>query len=133
MEIGCLHINNIDNYQLFLHSHKLAESMGKEVDFINLKKSNTVFNIQVIQGKLIYNNNNLKKDKYNKDKALLMGDCENKKTNIYKILFYSGRYNFSPDYISSLNGKVRPSDKRMYEGEKKKTIQVLVLHSLFII
>jgi len=64
MEIGCLHINNIDNYQLFLHSHKLAESMGKEVDFINLKKSNTVFNIQVIQGKLIYNNNNLKKMKF---------------------------------------------------------------------
>ncbi len=64
LDIAILTDSNIDNYQLFLHSQKLAETLGKEVDLIDLKKSNTVFNIQVIQGKLIYNNNNLKKMKF---------------------------------------------------------------------
>lgn len=67
----------------------------------------------------------LQKGKYNNDKALLMKDCYKLKNDVYQILFHSCKYNFSPDYISSLDGSVRPSDKRMHEGEKEKAHMVL--------
>ena len=67
----------------------------------------------------------ISKDSNNNDKALLLHRCEKIKKNTYKILFVSCKYNFSPNYISSLDATERPSDKELHEGEKEKTHAVI--------
>ena len=41
--------------------------------------------------------------------------------NVYKLIFKSGKYNHSPNYISRLDGSERTSDKNLDEGECEKT------------
>ncbi|KJS18375.1 MAG: hypothetical protein VR69_00655 [Peptococcaceae bacterium BRH_c4b] len=38
-----------------------------------------------------------------------------------KVIFKSCKYNHSPDYMSSIDGTERESDKQAHEGEKEKT------------
>ena len=40
---------------------------------------------------------------------------------LYKITFKSCKYNHAPDYMSSIDGSERATDKRLYEGEKELT------------
>ncbi|MGM0410798.1 MAG: type VII toxin-antitoxin system MntA family adenylyltransferase antitoxin [Bacillota bacterium] len=61
IDLAFLSEKEIDEYQLFLLAQKLADKVGKEVDLIDIKKASTVFKTQVIQGELIYNNDNYKK------------------------------------------------------------------------
>lgn len=61
IDIALLSDNKIDRYQLFLLAEKLADKLKKEVDLIDIKQASTVFKTQIIQGKLIYNDNNYKK------------------------------------------------------------------------
>lgn len=41
--------------------------------------------------------------------------------HIYKVIFKSCKYNHSPDYMSSLDGSERPTDKLLTEGDKELT------------
>ena len=41
--------------------------------------------------------------------------------HLYKIIFKSCKYNHSPDYMSSNDGSERPSDKKLFEGDKQLT------------
>jgi len=62
IDIAILNDREVDEYELFILSQKLADILKKEVDLIDLNKASTVFKIQIIKtGKLIYNSNNLKK------------------------------------------------------------------------
>ena len=59
IDIAFLRDKEIDEYELFLLSQKLADILKKEVDLIDLSKTSTVFKIQIIKtGKLIYNSDN---------------------------------------------------------------------------
>jgi hypothetical protein len=40
---------------------------------------------------------------------------------VIKLVFKSCKYNHSPDYMSSVDGSVRDSDKELHEGEKELT------------
>lgn len=52
-------------------------------------------------------------------------DSKVKEGNLYFIVFKSGKYNHSPDYISRINGSERKSDKALDEGECEKTHLVI--------
>jgi hypothetical protein len=67
----------------------------------------------------------IQKDSNNNDKALILENCEKITNNTYRVLLISCKYNFSPNYISSLDATERPSDKELYEGEKEKTHAVI--------
>ncbi|MFE9079836.1 hypothetical protein [Bacillus mobilis] len=40
---------------------------------------------------------------------------------VIEIIFKSCKYNHSPDYMSRVDGTVRPSNKQLDEGEKELT------------
>lgn len=62
IDIAILTDRQIDEYKLFILSQKLADTLKKEVDLVDLKKASTVFKVQIIKtGKLIYNSDNLRK------------------------------------------------------------------------
>lgn len=65
----------------------------------------------------IFNDTNTKKA------VDLAGILEETKEGIhmFKITFKSCKYNHSPDYMSSVDGSERASDKRLEEGEKELT------------
>lgn len=48
-------------------------------------------------------------------------DTKERTNNIFKLIYKSGKYNHSPNYISRLNGQERLSDKDLDEGECEKT------------
>lgn len=48
-------------------------------------------------------------------------DTKERTNNIFKMIYKSGKYNHSPNYISRLNGQERHSDKDLDEGECEKT------------
>lgn len=56
-------------------------------------------------------------------KQVDFGDLIQKKDRIifFKLIYKSGKYNHSPNYISRLNGQERLSDKDLDEGECEKT------------
>lgn len=61
-------------------------------------------------------------DKTKKAVAISNILCETKEGMIlYKIIFKSCKYNHSPDYMSSNDGSERPSDKKLYEGDRELT------------
>lgn len=39
----------------------------------------------------------------------------------FKIIFKTCKYNHSPDYMSSVDGSERPTDKRLHEGDRELT------------
>ncbi|MGG4549393.1 hypothetical protein ABER02_16650 [Rossellomorea marisflavi] len=41
--------------------------------------------------------------------------------DVIELVFKSCKYNHSPDYMSSVDGSVRPSSKELFEGEKELT------------
>lgn len=41
--------------------------------------------------------------------------------HLYKIVLKSCKYNHSPDYMSSIDGSERPTDKHIFEGDKELT------------
>lgn len=47
-----------------------------------------------------------------------------------EIIFKSCKYNHSPDYMSSVDGSVRPSHKQLHEGEKELTHLCMKVTSL---
>ena len=69
------------------------------------------------------------------EKSLLFRDEKNNKAisiesirdevkqgiHLIKCAFKSCKYNHSPDYMSSIDGSERPTDKLLYEGEKELT------------
>lgn len=61
VDIAFFSDNKIEEYQLFLLAQKLADILKKEVDLIDIKQASTVFRTQIMQGKLIYNNDDDKK------------------------------------------------------------------------
>lgn len=61
IDIAILSEREIDEYKLFLLAQKLADKLKKEVDLVDIKKASTVFKVQIIQGKLIFNKDNYKK------------------------------------------------------------------------
>lgn len=40
---------------------------------------------------------------------------------LIKVVFKSCKYNHSPDYMSSMDGSERPTDKQLFEGDKELT------------
>ncbi len=61
-------------------------------------------------------------------------DSKSLEGNIFKLIFKSGKYNHSPNYISRVNGSERTSDKALDEGECEKTHLVIdVISSSLII
>ena len=48
-------------------------------------------------------------------------DTKERINNIFKLIYKSGKYNHSPNYISRLDGQERLSDKDLDEGECEKT------------
>ncbi len=46
------------------------------------------------------------------------------------IVFKNCKYNHSPEYMSSIDGTERPSDKALYEGEKEKTHLLFQINNL---
>lgn len=61
IDLAFLSEDEVGEYQIFLLAQKLADKLKKEVDLIDIKQASTVFKMQIIQGKLIYNANNYKK------------------------------------------------------------------------
>lgn len=59
-----------------------------------------------------------KKEKYSKAISI---ENINKKENLFEIIFKNCKYNHSPKYMSSVDGKERVSDKKLIEGEKEIT------------
>lgn len=58
------------------------------------------------------------------NKAIVLGSiCEENRQGIhlYKVIFKSCKYNHSPDYMSSVDGSERPTEKRLSEGERELT------------
>lgn len=45
--------------------------------------------------------------------------------DVYKLIFRSCKYNHSPQYMSSIDGQVRDSDKQLFEGENELTHVVM--------
>lgn len=64
IDIAFLSEKKVDEYNLFLLAQKLAEKLRKEVDLVDIKKVSTVFKVQIIQGELIFNIDNYKKDNF---------------------------------------------------------------------
>ncbi|RSK27651.1 nucleotidyltransferase domain-containing protein [Bacillus sp. HMF5848] len=55
IDIAFLGNNMYDSYQLFIIGQELASKLGQEVDLIDLQKSSTVFQAQIVTtGKIIY-------------------------------------------------------------------------------
>ena len=52
-------------------------------------------------------------------------DSVNRKNDLFYLIFKSGKYNHSPNYISRLDGVERVSDKNLDEGECEKTHVVI--------
>ena len=50
--------------------------------------------------------------------------------HLVKIVFKSCKYNHNPNYMSSVDGSERTSDKRDYEGEKEKTHLCIRINNL---
>lgn len=50
--------------------------------------------------------------------------------DVIEIIFKSCKYNHSPDYMSSVDGSVRPSNKQLFEGEKELTHLCMKVTSL---
>lgn len=48
----------------------------------------------------------------------------------YEIRFKSCKYNHSPDYMSSTDGSERPTEKKLYEGDKEVTHLCIRIDSL---
>lgn len=64
----------------------------------------------------------LRVEKQNKAISVESILCETKhEKQIYKVVFKSCKYNHSPDYMSSLDGSERPTDKLLSEGDKELT------------
>ena len=61
IDIAFLSQKNLDEYKVFLIAQKLADQLNREVDLVDINKASTVLKAQIIQGKLIYNADNLKK------------------------------------------------------------------------
>lgn len=59
--------------------------------------------------------------KSNKAVSLLKIDKKEQGVGLYKIIFKSCKYNHSPEYMSSIDGSERPSNKRLDEGDKELT------------
>jgi hypothetical protein len=60
--------------------------------------------------------------RYNKAIALNAYSLNNFHADyVVKVVFKSCKYNHSPEYMSSIDGSERDSDKKPYEGEKEKT------------
>lgn len=61
-------------------------------------------------------------------------DSKSLEGNVFKLIFKSGKYNHSPNYISRVNGNERKSDKALDEGECEKTHLIIdVISSSLII
>lgn len=60
-------------------------------------------------------------------------DTKERTNNIFKLIYKSGKYNHSPNYISKLNGKERRSDKDLNEGECEKTHVVIDVNTSSLI
>lgn len=64
----------------------------------------------------------IRNEKQNKAVALESIYEENRKgLHFYKVIFKSCKYNHSPDYMSSIDGSERPTDKLLTEGDKELT------------
>lgn len=68
-----------------------------------------------------------------KSKKFWRLDSKSLKGNVFKLIFKSGKYNHSPNYISRLNGNERTSDKDLNEGECEKTHLVIDISSSSLI
>ena len=58
------------------------------------------------------------------NKAIALENVYEKKTQrlqLYEVTFKSCKYNHSPDYMSSVDGTERPTQKLLYEGDKELT------------
>lgn len=64
LDLAFLTSEEIDDYQRFLTAQKLASNLNIDVDLIDLSKASTVFKAQIIQGKLLYTKNKLKKQEF---------------------------------------------------------------------
>lgn len=64
----------------------------------------------------------IKREPSNKAEALELFEIYSRgETELVKIIFKSCKYNHSPNYMSSINGTERESDKSLNEGEKERT------------
>lgn len=74
--------------------------------------------LQNIKGK----NRLIRNERQNKAIALESIYEENRKgLRLYKVIFKSCKYNHSPDYMSSIDGSERPTEKLLTEGDKELT------------
>ncbi|MGM0472116.1 MAG: type VII toxin-antitoxin system MntA family adenylyltransferase antitoxin [Bacillota bacterium] len=64
IDLAFLADTTIDHYHLFLLANKLADKLQREVDLIDLQQASTVFKAQIIQGELIYVNDQQLKQEF---------------------------------------------------------------------
>lgn len=64
LDLAFLTSSEINDYHRFLSAQKLASKLNMEIDLIDLTKVSTVFKVQIIQGKLLYAKNKLKKQRF---------------------------------------------------------------------
>ncbi len=61
IDVGFLNEQKNDPYRIFLLSQELANIVGKDIDLVDMSKSSTVMQVQIISsGKIIYNANYVK-------------------------------------------------------------------------
>jgi predicted nucleotidyltransferase len=64
LDLAFLTSEEIDDYQRFLTAQKLASKLNIDVDLVDLKKASTVFQVQIIQGRLLYSKNKQQKQEF---------------------------------------------------------------------
>lgn len=64
LDLAFLTSKKIDDYQRFLTAQKMASKLNIDIDLIDLSRASTVFKAQIIQGKLLYAKNKVKKQEF---------------------------------------------------------------------
>jgi len=62
LDLAFLSDLKFDAYDIFLYANRLADSLGRDIDLIDLGKASTVLKAQIIgKGKVIFNGDNLRR------------------------------------------------------------------------
>lgn len=94
------------------------------VDFVDAT-GKSLYDKEKLVALFRYINQKEQKDKIIRDdktkKAISFDIINDEKEDVVEIVFKSCKYNHSPDYMSSKDGAERPTDKKIFEGEKEIT------------
>lgn len=108
-------LRKIEYYGIYFCNH--GDEYQDSVELLNL--------IESLNDSYIYDDKKLKK--------FWRLDSKNLTGSVFNLIFKSGKYNHSPNYISRVNGNERRSDKALDEGECEKTHIVIDVNSSSLI